>query len=274
MTSTRRIRRTNRPVTIIPVRLQKVQPSQPLAPIIIQALEQRGLTPQSGDVISVASKIASIAEGQIVKLQQIQPSKLARKMAAKWKIDSRLMQVILNESDDILAGVEGFALTIRQGILTPNAGIDQKNSPPGTVTLWPKDPDLTAERLRRLLQKRFHARLGVQIVDSRITPLRMGTIGLAIGISGFAPIRDERGKQDLYGRLVRATRADLADDIASASHLVMGERNEHVGLVLIRGARVQLGQFTSKQVLLTKQRCLITSNFQSQSIVYGRPTEL
>jgi F420-0:gamma-glutamyl ligase len=116
------------------------------------------------------------------------------------------------------------------------------------------------------LWKQFRANVGVEIVDSRVTALRMGTTGLAIGISGFSPIRDERGSKDIYGRVVRATRTNVADDIASASHLVMGEKNERVGLVLVRGVQIRLGQFSSELVRLRKRNCLIAARLPIEAI--------
>ncbi|HKM77023.1 MAG TPA: coenzyme F420-0:L-glutamate ligase [Candidatus Bathyarchaeia archaeon] len=270
MTSKLRPKQNNRQLSIIPVKLPKIQSHQRLDSVIIHAFEQHGLTPHTGDVVSVASKIASISEGQTIQLDLVQPSKLADLVSARWKIDRRLAQVIIDESDAILGGVKGFVLTIKHGILTPNAGVDQKNSVLGTVTTWPKNPDLTADKLRMSLRKRFRANIGVEIVDSRVTALRMGTIGLAIGISGFSPIRDERGEKDLYGRSVSATRANVADDIASASHLVMGERNERVGLVLVRGARIHLGRFSSELVRLDKRKCLISANLPLHAIAQTR----
>jgi len=266
LTSKFRLKEKNRQLSVIPVKLPKIQPHQRLDSVIIHAFEQHDLTPHTGDVVAVASKIASISEGQTIQLDLVQPSKLADLVSARWSIERRLAQVIIDESDAILGGVKGFVLTIKHGILTPNAGVDEKNSLLGTVTTWPKNPDLTADRLRMSLRKRFHTNVGVEIVDSRVTALRMGTIGLAIGISGFSPIRDERGEKDLYGRIVRATRTDIADDIASASHLVMGERSERVGLVLVRGARIRLGQFSSELVRLSKRRCLISANLPLHAI--------
>jgi len=266
LTSKFRLKEKNRQLSVIPVKLPKIQPHQRLDSVIIHAFEQHDLTPHTGDVVAVASKIASISEGQTIQLDLVQPSKLADLVSARWSIDRRLAQIIIDESDAILGGVKGFVLTIKHGILTPNAGVDQKNSVLGTVTAWPKNPDLTADKLRLSLRKRYRANIGVEIVDSRVTALRMGTIGLAIGISGFSPIRDERGEKDLYGRSVSTTRANIADDIASASHLVMGERNERVGLVLIRGARIRLGQFSSKLVRLTKQQCLISASLPLHAI--------
>ena len=266
MTSKLRRKKKDRQLSVIPVKLPKIHLNERLDAVIIHAFEQHGLTPHTGDVVSVASKIASISEGQIIQLDLVQPSKLANLLSVRWSIDRQLAQVILDESDAILGGVKGFVLTIKHGILTPNAGVDQKNSMPGTVTTWPKNPDLTADKLRMSLRKRFRGNIGVEIVDSRITALRMGTSGLAIGISGFSPIRDERGAKDLYGRLVTATRANTADDIASASHLVMGERNERFGLVLVRGARIRLGRFSSRLARVDKRQCLISANMPLHAI--------
>jgi len=224
------------------------------------------LTPQTGDVIVVASKIVSIAEGRLIPVNSVRPSKFANLLGAKWNIDKRFSQIIVDEADAILGGVNGFVLTIKHGILTPNAGVDQKNAPPGTVAAWPKSPDATADRVRVSIWKQFRARVGVEIVDSRVTALRMGTTGLAIGISGFSPVRDERGSKDIYGRVVRTTQTNVADDIASASHMVMGERDERVGLVLVRGARIHLGNFSSELARLKKQDCLVAAKLRIEAI--------
>lgn len=111
-----------------------------------------------------------------------------------------LAQVVLNEADVVLGGVRGFLLTVRQGILTANAGVDLKNSPTGTAILWPVHPDRSALALRTSLERSANVRIGVVIVDSRVTPLRLGTTGLAIGLSGFQSVKDYRGKCDIYGR--------------------------------------------------------------------------
>jgi F420-0:gamma-glutamyl ligase len=169
-----------------------------------------------------------------------------------------LASIVIGESDYVLGGVKGFLLTVKDGILTANAGVDLKNSPPGTATLWPKDADKSARRLRqRLLRKRI-SRLGIEIVDSRVTPLRLGTIGLAIGLSGFDPVLDERTKPDLYRRKVKVTQSNVADDIAAAAHLLMGETTEKVAAVVVRNARVRFdSRKNSRRAKLMPQRCLI-----------------
>jgi len=156
--------------------------------------------------------------------------------------------------------------TVKNGIITANAGVDLKNSPAGTVTLWPRDPDATARRLRMHLERRYGVPLGVEIVDSRVTPLRLGTVGLAIGSSGFSPVRDERGALDLYGRRVRFTQLNLADDLAACAHLLMGETRTRTGAVLIRKAPISRSDDDSRVIRLSMEKCLIGSCFNKGSV--------
>lgn len=148
---------------------------------------------------------------------------------------------------------------MKSGILSANAGADVKNSPPRTATLWPTNPDASADILRHSLENEYHARIGVAIVDSRITPLRLGTTGLAIGSSGFDPIKDDRGKSDLYHRFVKVTQTNVADDLAATAHLLMAERNERIGLVVIRNAPVSMKGVDSSRTKLTIRKCLVGS---------------
>jgi coenzyme F420-0:L-glutamate ligase len=194
----------------------------------------------------------------MVKLQDVRISSTAKRIAREWKIDQYLTAVVLSEADEILGGVPGFLLTLKNGILTPNAGVDLKNSPPGMATLWPLDADKSARRLRAGLERRYSTRVGVEIVDSHVTPLRLGTVGLAIGMSGFLPVLDSRKSSDLFGRPIKVTQTNVADDLAAMAHLLMGEAAERVGAVLIRGAHVTLNSSgRSKLAKLHLDKCLI-----------------
>jgi F420-0:gamma-glutamyl ligase len=176
-------------------------------------------------------------------------------------MDERLAAEILNEADEILGGVYGFLLTVKNGIITPNAGVDLKNSPPGTATLWPINPDRSARQLRQYLEHRFKTSIGVEIVDSHVTALRLGTVGLAIGVSGFLPVQDRRGIRDLFGRSIRVTQANHADDMAAAAHFLMGESTERIGGVLIRGASVKANAGVDGGLAkLSRKKCLIGSS--------------
>jgi coenzyme F420-0:L-glutamate ligase len=248
---------------LIPVRIRLVKPGQVLEKVIIQALAEEAVTPLGHDIVAIASKICSICESRIVRLGEVAVTARAQRIAVKWQIDQRLAALVTQEADRIIGGVPGFLLTVKNGILTANAGIDLKNTLPGTAVLWPHNPDRTAARLRRALEEEFDVTLGVIVVDSRITPLRLGTIGVAIGVSGVRPVRDMRELHDLYGRKVKATQVNIADDVASSAHLLMGEANERVGAVVLRNAPIAFSyKGSSRQALIPTSRCLIMNNLR------------
>lgn len=229
--------------------------------MVSHCLKNEGLRLQRGDILAVASKIVSTCERRVVKLRDVSVTLRAQRLANEWRIDERLAAVVMNEADQILGGVSGFLLTVKNGILTPNAGVDLKNSPPGTATLWPINPDRSARQLRRNLERHYKTTIGVEIVDSHVTALRLGTVGLAIGVSGFVPIRDHRGVRDIFGRSIRVTQANVADDMAAAAHFLMGESAERIGAVLIRGASVEVGALGNGELAkLSRRKCLIGSS--------------
>jgi coenzyme F420-0:L-glutamate ligase/coenzyme F420-1:gamma-L-glutamate ligase len=243
---------------LFPAKLPIVRPKQKLIPILHEALQNHKFMLHDRDVLCIASKVVSTAEGRIVALRERSVSRRARFYAEKFRMSPHLAQVVIDEADAILGGVRGFLLTLKGNILTANAGVDIKNSPAGTATLWPVQPDKSAATIRRSLEK-SNVRIGVIVVDSRVTPLRLGTTGLAIGLSGFRPIKDEREKPDLYRRPVTVTRTNLADDLAASAHLLMGERNERIGLVVVRNAPISANNDTSSSTKLILRECLIGS---------------
>ena len=254
--------RQPRPLTLLPIHFPVVKPREKLSKVVYNALNDEGLKLHRGDLLAVASKIVSASEGRIVKLADVHVTGQARRLSLRWELDERLAAVVLKEADEIIGGVRGFLLTKKNGVLTPNAGVDLKNSPPGTATLWPTNPDGSARELRRSLERRFEKGIGVEIVDSHVTALRLGTVGLAIGVSGFTPVHDHRGIRDIFGRPIRVTQTNLADDIASASHLLMGESSERVGAVLVRNSAIEVSATgTGRLAKLNSNKCLIASSF-------------
>jgi coenzyme F420-0:L-glutamate ligase/coenzyme F420-1:gamma-L-glutamate ligase len=252
-------KRETLPTKLFPIKLPTVKLGQTLDSITLRALQDHDFELRDRDVICVASKIVSVTERRIVQLKQTQISNRAHILADKYHMNIPLAQVVLDEADAVLGGVTGFLLTVRQGILTANAGVDLKNSPAGTAILWPVDPDRSAFLLRTSIKRSANVRIGVVIVDSRVTPLRLGTTGLAIGLSGFQPVRDYRGKYDIYNRRVKVTQTNVADDLASSAHLLMGERDERIGLVVVRNAPVAMArEWTGPKLAVSE--CLITSN--------------
>ena len=243
------------------IRTRLVKPKDDLVGIILEALSRQGLTIDDGDVLVLASKVVSLAQGRLTRLDTINPSEEAKRLAEKYELDSRFVEVVLWEADEVYGGVPGALLTLKDGVLIANAGVDRKNAPMGFVVLWPENPHASAEKIRAEILERVDRGISVLIVDSRVTPLRMGTTGVAIGIAGFNPIRDCRAKKDLYGNKVLITRHALADDLAGAAHLVMGETEARMPAVLAKQVPISLAEEADPALLLIAEReCLFMSS--------------
>ena len=211
--------------------------------LIVSALERNAIAPRVGDVLVVAQKIVSKAEGRMVDLATIEPSARARSLAAETDKDPRLVEVILSESVRVVRAARRGVLIVehRLGFVMANAGVDQSNVAPSDgahrVLLLPKDPDRSAEALRKGLTESTGVDLAVVINDSFGRPWRQGTMGVAIGAAGLPALIDLRGKPDLFGRTLEASVVGFADEIAAAASLVMGQADEASPVVLIRGLR-------------------------------------
>ncbi len=239
---------------------KQVRPGDSIFERLLESLRGRRLNIKNGDIIVVSSKIVSLSENRLQPLSTIAPSRRAKTLGRKYSLPASFVQVVLDEADKVIGGVGGALLTIVSGDATANAGVDRKNAPDDSVVLWPRNPDLSAEKLRQEIHDRFKKNVGVVIVDSRVTPLRLGTIGLAIGCSGFNPLRDFRGQRDIYGRRVMITLQALADGVAAASQLVMGEAGEKTPFALVRGAPVNFGSSSGiKGARLSAKNCLYMS---------------
>ena len=188
-----------------------------------------------GDILVLAESPLAVTEGRTVHLASVTPSPAAKELAEKYQIDAALAEVVLSESDEIVGGVPGYLLAKSGNLFLPNAGIDESNAPEGYVTLLPKNPDESAKRVRDEIRAKFGCDTAVLVIDSRTHAMRLGVSGVAIGVSGLRAITDERGKSDLFGHTLHVTRRAIGDDLASTAELLMGESNERVPAVLIRG---------------------------------------
>src|SRR2546422_1847188 len=211
---------------VYPLKSSILKPGDSLQESIADALRLGRVRPRNGDVIAVASKVVAVVEGNMVRLSSVRSSKRARRLAQRYKMDPEFVQVVLNESAKVYSGVKGALLTLKDGDAVANAGADQKNAPLGYAVLWPRDSDKTSRKLRAEMERRYRKRLGILIVDSRVTPLRLGTIGLALGCAGFAPVHDLRGSVDLYHRRARINVHALGDWLAGGAFPAMGEAHE------------------------------------------------
>lgn len=227
-------------LSIIPLReIPLVQAGDNLAEIIGNAVDASSMPLIDGDVVVVAQKIVSKAEGRLVSLEDVQPSEAAMKLAERTNKDPRMVELILRESTDVVRAVPGIIIARhRLGIVSANAGIDQSNIDHGQgecALLLPEDPDRSAQQLREALRQRTGKRLGVIISDSVNRPWRLGSIGIAIGCAGIKALDDRRGTSDLYGRELKITMTNRADSIATAAMMVMGEATESIPAAIVRG---------------------------------------
>ena len=210
-----------------------------LAGIVGAALRAAGELPEAGDVVAVAQKIVSKAEGRRVLLDSVTPSPRAVQIARQASKDPRVVELILRESRAVVRVSPGVIITEHNtGVVLANAGIDRSNleGSDDAALLLPVDPDASAATLRDRLQREFGVTLGVLITDSIGRAWRLGTVGTAIGCAGVLALNDLRGQKDLFGRTLQVSEVAVADSLAAAAVLVMGEAAEGTPLVLIRGA--------------------------------------
>ena len=236
-----------RPVQIIPVTgLPLFGAGDDIAAAIVLALRGQAGRLYEGDVVVVAQKIVSKAEGRFARLDAVAPSDEARVLAAASGKSAAIAELILSESAGIMRAKPGVVIARHKtGHVTANAGIDASNvdSEGGeTVLLWPVDPDASAAALRHALEAAFNTRIAVIISDSLGRAWRIGTVGTAIGCSGIAPLTDRRGETDLYGRVLQATIIGRADELAAAASVVIGEAAEAIPVAIIRNASYVRGE--------------------------------
>ncbi len=217
-----------------------VQTGDDVAQLILDALAAADMRLQTGDVLAVAQKIISKAEGRLVRLADVTPSARAQAVAAQTAKDPRLVELILQESDEISRMKQGVLIVAhRLGFTSANAGIDRSNvahnGEDEAVLLLPLDPDRSAQAIRQAVGDRLGIDVGVVICDSHGRPFRLGTVGVAIGAAGIPALWDRRGEADLYGYTLEHTDVGVADEIAAAAGLLMGQAAEGRPVVLICG---------------------------------------
>ncbi len=251
-------------MTLIPIKTRVITPGDDIVEVILESLEKIEEKIRNNDILVLAETAVATAEGRIIELSKIQPSSKAFELARKYDVAPELAELILREADEILGGVPHVILTLKRGVLIANAGIDKSNAPPGCVVLLPRDPMKAAEEIRRQIFERTGKKIGVIIADSRTQPLRLGTIGVALGVAGFVPVSDERGKLDIFGKPLMITRRAIADNLASAAEVLMGEAGEMIPAVLIRGAPVTFTDYTVnlESMLISPEECLYMSIFK------------
>jgi coenzyme F420-0:L-glutamate ligase / coenzyme F420-1:gamma-L-glutamate ligase len=234
--------------------LPLVRPGDDLVELIASAFARNAVTPRAGDVLIVAQKIGSKAEGRTVDLATIQPSAKARTLAAEVDKDPRLVELILSESVRVVRARRNVLIVEhRLGFIMANAGVDQSNVGPtdglSLALLLPENPDRSAEMLRNGLAAAIGIDLAVVINDSFGRPWRQGTAGVAIGVAGLPGLVDLRGRPDLFGRTLEFSVVGFADEAAAAASLLMGQADEATPVVVLRGLRWSAPASTAASII-------------------------
>ncbi len=255
---------------LFPIKTRIITPDDDLMDVIFEAMKQQNLSFQDKDILVIAETPLGTTEGCTIKLTDIKPSEEAIKMAEKYELLPEIAQLVLDESDEILGGIPHVILTIKYNTLMANAGVDKSNVPEGYAQVLPKDPAGSAEKIRSIVKEKTGKSIGVIIADSRTQPLRVGNIGMALAVSGFVPVEDERGRKDLFGKPLRITRRAVADNLTSAAEVLMGESNESIPAVIIRGAPVRFVDktFESKDMWMPPDQCMYMNIFEQWHQAY------
>jgi len=230
---------------LIPIKIDKpIKPGDDIVEILINTLKNQRIKPKDGDIIAIALKVISTSKNSFIELD-CKPSRETLEISKKFAIDPCIADEIIKEKAVIIGGTKGVVATIYKGHMIGNIGIDRKNSFRGMPVKWPSDIEREAHRIRKKIIELLGVKLGVIIVDSRVTPLRRGTTGFTISISGFKPIRRYIGMKDIFGRKIKYTQQNLADDLAAAAHIYMGEGDELIPFVYIEDPPIDVSEDAS-----------------------------
>jgi coenzyme F420-0:L-glutamate ligase / coenzyme F420-1:gamma-L-glutamate ligase len=235
-------------LTLTPLQqIPLIRQGDDLADIILNSLRKTNLEMQDNDILVLAQKIVSKAEGRMANLADVTPSQRALDLGDQTEKDPRLVELMLRESNEVVRHRKGVIVVEHKlGFICANAGIDHSNVsplPPGEgsgmkenfVLLLPENPDASAKQLREEIQQKTKKNIGVVIIDSHGRAWRNGTVGICIGLSGVPGVVDERGWKDLFGCTLKATIVGVADELAASASLVMGQAAEGTPVVHVRG---------------------------------------
>ncbi len=245
------------------IKLPLIKENAPLLDIIIKNIKKSGKSLKEGDIIVIAEKVIATSQGRVVKLSEVKEiSEKAKEFAIKYDMDERYVELILREASMILGGMRHVILAKVNDFLIANAGIDQSNAGPDNVVLLPKNLNEVVWDYWKELKKVFNInKLGVIISDSRVQPLRKGTIGIAIATAGFEPIEDLRGHPDLFGRPLEITMRAIADDLTSAAQFLLSEADKQTPVVIIRGSNVEFTENPKTTPEMAPEECLYMNIF-------------
>jgi len=247
------------------LKLPLIKKGDPVLDIIISELDEQGKSLKEGDIVVIAEKVVATSQGRVVNLSDVKKiSSEAKKLSELYDMDERYVELILREASMILGGMTHVILAKVNDFLIANAGIDQSNAGPNRVVLLPNNLKKVVWEYRDSLKKEYNlSDLGLIIADSRVQPLRKGTIGIAIATAGFEPIEDLIGHPDLFNRPMEITTRAIADDLASAAQFLLSEADQRTPVVIIRDSNVEFTENPVSTPEMAPEECLYMNIFST-----------
>ena len=227
-------------LTVLPLYAERMFSNFDIFEELLKTLKKNKTKLESGDILVISTKYISNAQGRILDLKKTKVSQQGQEISEKYNLRKEIAEIVNRESDMIFGGIAGFVITSSNNIMAPNAGIDKSNAEKGRIILYPNDPFLVSEQIRRKIFLKFSIHVGVILVDSRLMPARIGTSGITIACSGIEPVLDLRSKKDLEGNPLKVTFQAVADNIATVANYKMGEGGESKPFAIVRNSGVKL----------------------------------
>ncbi len=254
-------------LTVSPLVVERKENEFDLFNTVIDSIDKNGFSLEDGDVLVISSKFVSNAQGRVIELDSVKASSQSNIISKKYQMKPQFAEVIIRESDKIFGGISGFVISSSDNILAPNAGIDKSNVKKGKVILYPNDPYLIAEQLRRKIFLKYLVHVGIIIVDSRLMPARVGTTGVAIACSGIEPVEDMRSQKDLDGNPLKVTFQAVVDNLATIANHKMGEASESKPIAIVRdsGARLTDRRIKPNEVTVSHDQCVYVRGLKNSS---------
>lgn len=245
-------------LTVLPLLADRMSEKFDVFEAFLNTLGKNKVELQDGDVIVISTKYISNSQGRIMDLDKISTSEEGLDVSKKYQLRPEIAEVIIRESDKIFGGIGGFVITSSDNIMAPNAGIDKSNAKKGMVILYPENPYLVAEQLRRKIFLKMSIHVGVILVDSRLMPARIGTSGVAIACAGIEPVLDMRSKKDLDGNPLKVTFQAVVDNLATIANYKMGEGAESKPFAVVRdsGATLTDRKIDSSEMAIDPEQCV------------------
>jgi coenzyme F420-0:L-glutamate ligase/coenzyme F420-1:gamma-L-glutamate ligase len=240
-------------IEIIPIEnMPLISIGDNIAGIIVASSKKQNTPIKNKDIIVITHKIVSKAEGNIVNLNEVSPSERAKEIASRTEKDPELVEVVLRDTKEVVRlGHNSLITENKNGIICANAGVDKSNvEGERNITLLPRNPDASAQNIRREIKNLTNLDVAVIVTDTHGRPFRMGEINTAIGVAGIKPTRDRRGEKDLFGYALRIKQTAVADELASAAELVIGQANEGIPVAIIRGYDYKSAENVSAKELI------------------------